>query len=97
MEKRFFIFAILLIGVAVTQAAAPASFHPTDVRWVNLPPSRIIQSDEPLPGLTSCLPHQVPRRDEADDVAVGEDRVIGWTWYDLQHNGSHGKMVALDT
>ncbi|MFH0765438.1 MAG: hypothetical protein V2A61_03355, partial [Calditrichota bacterium] len=86
-----------LIGVAVTQAAAPASFHPTDVRWANLPPARIIQSDEPLSGPNSNIPHQVPRRDEADDVAVGEDRTIGWTWYDLQHNGSHGKMVALDT
>jgi hypothetical protein len=40
---------------------------------------------------------QVPYRDDPADVAVGEDMVIGYTWYDYQHNGSVGKMVARDS
>lgn len=30
------------------------------------------------------------------DVAYGEDFTIGSTWYDYQHNGSIGKMIAKD-
>ncbi len=40
----------------------------------------------------------VPYRDPArDPVAIGEDMIIGYTWYDYQHNGSIGKMVARDS
>jgi len=42
------------------------------------------------------------RRDEVDEIelhdmaAIGDDFVIGYTWYDYQHNGSIGKMIARD-
>ena len=41
----------------------------------------------------------VPYRDDPrrDSVAVGEDMIIGYTWYDYQHNGSIGKMIARDS
>lgn len=39
---------------------------------------------------------QVPMRDDVNDVAFGEDMIIGYTWYDYQHNGSIGKMIARD-
>ncbi len=41
-------------------------------------------------------------RDEADDiesigdVAIGDDFLIGYTWYDYQANGSLGKLIARD-
>ncbi len=42
-------------------------------------------------------------RDEADDiepignVAIGDDFLIGYTWYDYQANGSLGKLIARDS
>jgi len=37
-----------------------------------------------------------PLRDAVDEVAIGEDMIIGYTWYDYQHNGSIGKMIVRD-
>jgi hypothetical protein len=43
-----------------------------------------------------------PRRDEEIGdprgvVAIGDDYIIGYTYYDYQHNGSIGKMIAKDS
>ncbi|MDP8239009.1 MAG: T9SS type A sorting domain-containing protein [Candidatus Hatepunaea meridiana] len=43
-----------------------------------------------------------PERDDADaieaegNVEIGDDFLIGYTWYDYQHNGSISKMIVRD-
>lgn len=57
-------------------------------------PEKAIHPDSPIDASRfSDLPSRDPQR---DPVAVGEDLIVGFTWYDYQHNGSIGKMIAKD-
>lgn len=59
--------------------------------------AKLLRGDEALPKLPQA-PLPAPARDEAEEVAlVGETTVIGYTYYDYQHNGTIGKMIVRDS
>lgn len=78
-----------LIATTTDRMLAPEYNHKTQVKAEKL----ISPMTEINPERVS---HLVPNRDDIQQVAVGEDMVIGYTWYDYQHNGSIGKMIARD-
>jgi len=97
MSRKIFIFSLLCLMIVGQVWARPidrqkdSAYHKAIM--VKGPAVAIRPGDvvDAVPDLGR------PMRDDFDEVAYGEDEVIGYTWYDYQHNGSIGKMIARDS
>lgn len=87
----------LLFALAATASGRPreAWQPPAGSNLRGSQPARIIGPDTPHHYDGPVVPDI--RRDESDQVAIGDDFLIGYTYYDYQHNGTIGKMIAKDT
>lgn len=97
MQKRGLAtaFLTLLILVAVVSAkpvdnTLPPLLNPR----IDLGPAKNITPDMDIrvPFNPDYRPYRAPQRDES----IGEETIVGWTYYDYQHNGSIGKMIVVD-
>ncbi|MCF7811329.1 hypothetical protein K9N50_10130, partial [bacterium] len=97
---------ILLIGLV----AGPLMAHPKGVERLNsdatqfnpTPVKAIAPEMEKGNGSFKAENNDnLPRRDDPiepeGNVTIGDDFLIGYTWYDYQHNGSIAKMIAKDS
>ncbi len=98
MSRRNWFVPFLIILMVATTWARPLSIKDTEYyRTAGIDATKtqaIISSN------TEVNPQNVyngPMRDNPADVAVGEEMIIGYTWYDYQHNGSIGNMIRHDS
>ena len=85
------VLVLLLIGVVTAAFAAPVS--PTVVR--QLEPVMLTGLEDVVPAPVGSAPRPLPN--PLDDWTPGSEvDTIGWTWYDYQTNGTHGKQIAVD-
>jgi hypothetical protein len=83
---------LLLAGLVLPSAAIPAA---------DLPPHIVLDPEvrQAVPPIHDTVVEPVlkweahPRVDT--NYAIGDEVVVGTTRYDYQHNGSHGKMIAV--
>jgi hypothetical protein len=102
--KAWGIFLCLTLVLATMASARPSDTRPPfmDARQGERLPAKVITPDTPYMGQDALNPWasdfrgsnlNLPRRDEP----MGDVFTIGSTWYDYQHNGSIGKMLAKDS
>ncbi len=90
-----------LIGGPLFAAPARSIDPAATVQAIDPGATKLVGSDSGSG--TDSAPDLAPRRDDADDiepfddVPYGERFLIGYTYYDYQHNGSIGKMIARDS
>ncbi|MFH0766286.1 MAG: hypothetical protein V2A61_07685, partial [Calditrichota bacterium] len=98
MKRKAWLIPFLMVILIAASAAARPAVNETPAMYraaINVEPAKIIGLDTQFE--TRVSPYQVPYRDPVRDPAVGEETLIGRTWYDYQHNGSIGKMIAKDS
>ncbi|NQU05189.1 MAG: hypothetical protein HQ568_03780, partial [Calditrichaeota bacterium] len=97
---------ILLVGlIAGPLMARPAGVERLDNEATRFNPAPVkaiaLEMEEVNGSYQADRNNDAPRRDEPiepeGNVAVGDDFVVGYTYYDYQHNGSITKMIAKDS
>jgi hypothetical protein len=104
MRKFWFIILVGALAAGVALARPASKVNPMmDYKSIGFAAQKFCGADpnEQLPIPVGSQPDG-PRRDEAIGdprgvVAIGDDYVIGYTYYDYQHNGSISKMLAKDS
>ncbi|NQT33589.1 DUF3416 domain-containing protein [bacterium] len=103
MSHKVFLFSLLTcLLVGSLYARSGDTVDPQfDYKVYNLEATKVFGAE---PGIASNSNRGGEvNRDEADEieprgeVEIGDDFLIGYTWYDYQHNGSIGKMIARDS
>ena len=94
------IFVVSFSAAAVFATTVAKGGNSADYRLKAFAPTRLIGGEEGAAAQEEELP--APPRDEyiGDPrglVAIGDDYLIGYTWYEYQANGSMGKMIAKDS
>lgn len=99
MQKRAIVSSVILMMMIVSVAICAPSGKSELPEHLNY---KIIPQPEHLAGLeeefyiyspVNVVPYGEPNRDDP----MGDEFVVGWTWMDYQHNGSIGKMIAVDS
>ncbi len=98
MSRKIFV-CLLLCLIVVGQLWAKPFDRQKDSPYYKMvtvqQPDRLISPEDEIMAERNM---NRPIRDDANDhVAIGEDQIVGYTWYDYQHNGSIGKMIARDS
>jgi len=106
MERKAWVFGftlLLALGAASAFARAKSTTLPAylDARQGGFAPAHIVGPDEQVrqDAFRNANPvgNQSARADLRRDVAYGDSMIIGYSYYDYQHNGSIGKMIAKDS
>ncbi|MBU1882601.1 MAG: T9SS type A sorting domain-containing protein [bacterium] len=83
--KKLLVLLVVLSFCAVSGFAGDSPYRPE----INYP---VLAGDEVVEAPTAYPPYpELPARD-----VVGDTMTIGTTWYDIQHNGTVGRMLAED-
>lgn len=100
LRKLVILVLLVSVGLAGAAPSSKGSNSSTALTRVDIGAKAIpfVGANETLSQLSPVVSPVVegPRRDPAYDVAIGEAEIIGETWYDYQHNGTIGKMIAID-
>jgi hypothetical protein len=78
---------ILVPGCILANSSNPAKMSLT-----NYP---LITGNEVVDAPVVYPPYNIPVPESTDDI-VGDTVSIGTTWYDIQHNGTTGRMIEID-
>jgi hypothetical protein len=105
MSQKAFIIILLLGLVAGPLMARPAGVEQlnSEATRFNPIPVKAIAPEMEAVNSSNQADRKVdtPRRDEPieplGNVAIGDDFIVGYTYYDYQHNGSNAKMIARDS
>jgi len=96
MSRKTWFVVFLVLCLAVTVAAKPRTVK--EAEFYN---AVMVQDATPIIGpntpINTDLFVNLPLRDIPAQVAIGEDMIVGYTWYDYQHNGTIGNMVRHDS
>ena len=85
LKKSHFAFALILVpGLLLASPTDPAKRLDEKIP--------ITTGDEVVNAPVAFPPYNLPIMDGTDDV-IGDTLTIGTTWYDIQHNGTTGRMV----
>ncbi len=103
MLRKVFLFSLLTCLLVGSLYARPVdTVAPMyDYKIYNLEATKVVGAEPGIAG-NSKRDGEV-NRDEADEIEprgevyIGDDFLIGYTWYDYQHNGSIGKMIVRDS
>ena len=104
MRRFWLLMAAVTLSAGIAAARTAPRVHPAvDYKNGGITAQKLCGADrgERLPMPAGREPDG-PRRDEdiGDPqglVEIGDDYVVGYTYYDYQHNGSIGKMIAKDS
>jgi len=92
MLRKFLVLLLMgVVGVSLLEAGPKTVLHKQKASYDRTPV--IGGSNEPRVNVQS-VPWR-PSRHTLDDP-IGITDTIGTTWYDFQHNGTCGKMIAVD-
>ncbi len=99
MLRKAWILTFILLLISVQVMARPFNkFSDSKEYQAKALPldetTKIIHPDDEVNAQRSS---DLPYRDPARDPAYGDEMVIGYTWYDYQHNGSIGNMIETDS
>ena len=93
MQRRdlfvFLLSCILILVMCGSSLATVTIYQHPELELA----SPFIGPDTQLPQANSGIPYSEPAEHKTDPL--GETFLLGTSWYDYQHNGSIGKMVAL--
>ena len=82
---------LLFLVIPSILSSAPSHLSKVKAKDITAP---ILRGDEPLPTLIHSPSYQFG--DDLDEIdLIGDTVVIGMTWYENQHNGSCGRMLAI--
>jgi len=83
---------VIVLAVLLIPTLLLANNDQARVKLENLPVS---DGSEEIDAPVAYPPYPAYSPDNTDDV-VGDTVTIGTTWYDVQHNGTTGRMVVVD-
>jgi hypothetical protein len=89
---RYLVLSLLVISLCVTMGWAIEDAKP----YVPIEDKPLITGYEDHHGIRWIDPNTLGPNPYLTDQHIGEVDTVGTTWYDYQHNGTAGRMVAVD-